>query len=57
MKRRAGVRVCSDSIEQVYYANKKDARQTLFDGALQMGQQRTTSAKRLVMRMNLIQSK
>lgn len=51
------MRVCSDSVEQIYYANKKDARQALFDGALQMGQQRTTSAKRLVMRMNLIQSR
>jgi hypothetical protein len=42
---------------QVYHANKADSRQALFDGALEMGQQRTDSAKRLVMRINLLQNK
>ncbi|UZJ52238.1 hypothetical protein CBS101457_001558 [Exobasidium rhododendri] len=46
-----------DVIDKVYYANKIDFRQSLFDEALSMGQQRATSAKRLLMRMNLTQSK
>lgn len=46
-----------DIIDKVYHVNKKDSRQALYDGALEMGQQRITSAKRIVMRINLLQSK
>lgn len=50
-------RTFTDLMFQVYHADKKDSRQALFDGALEIGQQRTTSAKRLVMRINLLQNK
>lgn len=46
-----------DIIDKVYHVNRKDSRQALYDGALEMGQQRITSAKRIVMRINLLQSR